>query len=89
MTPTQGTTLHFQSVSSFSLLRPVLILNLWQPIPDPPRPRGVLFITDRSMDLCAPLLHEFTFQAMCNDLLEVLDGQKYLSASLARQINLY
>lgn len=29
------------------------------------------------MDLCAPLLHEFTYQAMCNDLLEVVDGIKY------------
>ncbi|ORY80259.1 Sec1-like protein, partial [Leucosporidium creatinivorum] len=47
------------------------------PIPDPPRPRGVLFITDRSMDLYAPLLHEFTYQAMCNDLLDIENGTKY------------
>ncbi|KAI5477593.1 hypothetical protein MNV49_006079 [Pseudohyphozyma bogoriensis] len=47
------------------------------PTPDPPRPRGVLFITDRSMDIYAPLLHEFTYQAMCNDLLDIEDGTKY------------
>ena len=30
------------------------------------------------MDLCAPLLHEFTYQAMINDLLEVEDeGKRY------------
>ncbi|BGP44379.1 syntaxin binding protein 1 [Rhodotorula kratochvilovae] len=47
------------------------------PVSDPPRPRGVLFITDRSMDLNAPFLHEFTYQAMCNDLLDVQDGRRY------------
>jgi syntaxin-binding protein 1 len=48
-----------------------------QPVSDPPRPRGVLFITDRSMDLYAPFLHEFTYQAMINDLLDVIDGRIY------------
>lgn len=33
------------------------------------RPRGVLYILDRSLDLYAPLLHEFTYQAMAHDLL--------------------
>ncbi|GAA6059866.1 hypothetical protein JCM10212_007071 [Sporobolomyces blumeae] len=47
------------------------------PAADPPRPRGVLFITDRSMDLFAPFLHEFTYQAMCNDLLDIEKGRKY------------
>ena len=48
------------------------------PEPDPPgRPRGIMFITDRSMDLAAPLLHEFTYQAMCNDLLPIEDGTRY------------
>ncbi|EJU03633.1 Sec1-like protein [Dacryopinax primogenitus] len=42
-----------------------------------PRPRGVLFITDRTMDLYAPLLHEFTYQAMAVDLLPIEDGTKY------------
>ncbi|KZT51928.1 Sec1-like protein [Calocera cornea HHB12733] len=44
---------------------------------NPPRPRGVLFITDRTMDLYAPLLHEFTYQAMAEDLLPIEDGVKY------------
>ncbi|GAA5858275.1 hypothetical protein JCM8547_004630 [Rhodosporidiobolus lusitaniae] len=47
------------------------------PVSDPPRPRGILFITDRSMDLSAPFLHEFTYQAMINDLLDIIDGRRY------------
>ncbi|KAG2757041.1 Sec1-like protein [Suillus brevipes Sb2] len=45
---------------------------------DPPRPRGTLIITDRSMDTIAPFIHEFTYQAMCNDLLQIDDGTKYM-----------
>ncbi|TFK85671.1 Sec1-like protein [Polyporus arcularius HHB13444] len=44
---------------------------------DPPRPRATLIITDRSMDTVAPLLHEFTYQAMANDLLPIEDGTTY------------
>ena len=40
------------------------------------RPRGALYITDRSMDLFAPLLHEFTYQAMAHDLLPIKEGDK-------------
>ena len=40
------------------------------------RPRGVLYVLDRSMDLVAPVIHEFTYQAMCHDLLPVKDGEK-------------
>ncbi|TRM65537.1 Sec1-like protein [Schizophyllum amplum] len=43
----------------------------------PPRPRATLIITDRSMDMLAPFIHEFTFQAMANDLLPIKDGTKY------------
>ncbi|PWN51667.1 Sec1-like protein [Violaceomyces palustris] len=48
-----------------------------EPKGDPGRPKGVLFITDRSMDTVAPFLHEFSYQAMCNDLLPVEDGSKF------------
>ncbi|KAK8849808.1 hypothetical protein IAR55_005144 [Kwoniella newhampshirensis] len=41
------------------------------------RPRGVLFVVDRSMDPAAPLLHEFWYQAMVNDLLKIDDGVHY------------
>ncbi|KAH8808767.1 Sec1 family protein [Xylogone sp. PMI_703] len=40
------------------------------------RPQGVLIITDRSMDLVAPLVHEFTYQAMAHDLLPIKEGDK-------------
>lgn len=43
------------------------------------RPRAVLFVVDRSMDPVAPFLHEFTYQAMVNDLLDgrIKDGDEY------------
>jgi syntaxin-binding protein 1 len=44
--------------------------------PPSPRPRGVLFIVDRTMDLFTPLVHEFTYQAMAHDLLRIKDGDK-------------
>lgn len=45
--------------------------------PDSSRPRGTLLITDRAMDTLAPFIHEFTYQAMSNDLLPIEDGTKY------------
>ncbi|KAL0953723.1 hypothetical protein HGRIS_004913 [Hohenbuehelia grisea] len=44
---------------------------------DPARPRGTLIVTDRAMDMMAPFIHEFTYQAMANDLLPIEDGTKY------------
>lgn len=50
----------------------------WNPNFPPPstRPPGVLIVTDRSMDLVAPLIHEFTYQAMAHDLLPIKEGDK-------------
>ncbi|KAL8953167.1 MAG: hypothetical protein Q9222_000989 [Ikaeria aurantiellina] len=44
--------------------------------PQTSRPRGLLLIVDRTMDLFAPLLHEFTYQAMVHDLLPLIEGDK-------------
>lgn len=50
----------------------------WDPNFPPPsnRPQSNLVITDRSMDLMAPLIHEFTYQAMAHDLLPIKEGDK-------------
>jgi hypothetical protein len=34
------------------------------------------------MDTVAPFIHEFTYQAMCNDLLQIEDGTKYMYVCL-------
>ncbi|KIM44588.1 hypothetical protein M413DRAFT_442556 [Hebeloma cylindrosporum] len=44
---------------------------------DPARPKATLLITDRAMDMIAPFVHEFTYQAMANDLLPIENGTKY------------
>jgi len=44
--------------------------------PPSARPRATLYILDRSMDLAAPLVHEFTYQAMVHDLLPIKEGDK-------------
>jgi syntaxin-binding protein 1 len=44
--------------------------------PQSNRPRGALYITDRAMDLMAPFVHEFTYQAMAFDLLPINDTDK-------------
>ena len=53
------------------------LTDLMEQKTDPPRPRATLLITDRSMDMVAPLLHEFTYQAMANDLLPIEEGTRY------------
>ena len=39
--------------------------------------RPLMIIVDRSFDLMSPILHEFTYQCMMNDLL-VLENGKYV-----------
>lgn len=39
------------------------------------RPRSVLFITDRSMDLASAFVHELTYQAIAMDLLPIRDDE--------------
>ncbi|KAL9580682.1 MAG: hypothetical protein Q9203_006203 [Teloschistes exilis] len=53
--------------------------------PPSPRPRGLLIITDRTMDLFAPLVHEFTYQAMVHDLLPLVEADKIYYKSLESQ----
>jgi syntaxin-binding protein 1 len=40
------------------------------------RPKAALYVMDRSIDLSAPLLHEFTYQAMAHDLLPIKEKDK-------------
>lgn len=47
--------------------------------PDTTRPQSLMLITDRTMDMIAPFVHEFTYQAMCNDLLPISNGTKFRS----------
>ena len=49
------------------------------------RPRGVLYILDRSMDLFAPFVHEFTYQAMAHDLLPISDADKVTFKTLVNE----
>ncbi|KAG7146229.1 Protein transport protein sec1 like [Verticillium longisporum] len=46
--------------------------------PQTNRPASTLIITDRSMDITAPLVHEFTYQAMAHDLLPIREGEKIM-----------
>ncbi|KAK6454242.1 Sec1-like protein [Scheffersomyces xylosifermentans] len=43
------------------------------PPSSPDKPRSILLITDRTLDLYAPLLHEFTYQAMAMDIVFSLE----------------
>ncbi|KAJ5098706.1 hypothetical protein N7532_005707 [Penicillium argentinense] len=49
------------------------------------RPRGVLLVVDRSMDVYSPLLHEFTYQAMVHDLLPIKEGDKVTYKTLLNE----
>ncbi|KAK6461644.1 Sec1-like protein [Scheffersomyces coipomensis] len=43
------------------------------PPPSENKPRSILLIVDRTIDLYAPLLHEFTYQAMAMDIVPSLE----------------
>ncbi|OBA20260.1 Sec1-like protein [Metschnikowia bicuspidata var. bicuspidata NRRL YB-4993] len=43
------------------------------PAAAPDKPRALLLVCDRSVDVFAPLLHEFTYQAMAMDVVEGLE----------------
>jgi len=45
------------------------------------RPQALMLITDRTMDIAATIVHEFTYQAMANDLLEITNGVKFQCVS--------
>ncbi|KAG9238496.1 Sec1 family protein [Amylocarpus encephaloides] len=60
--------------------------NLNRDYPPPTnRPPGILMITDRSLDLMAPLIHEFTYQAMAHDLLPIKVGDKVLYKTVVNE----
>ncbi|KAK6201197.1 Sec1-like protein [Scheffersomyces amazonensis] len=47
--------------------------NLDFPPPSDGKPRSILLIVDRTIDLYSPLLHEFTYQAMAMDIVPSLE----------------
>ncbi|CAO3693040.1 unnamed protein product [Rhizopus stolonifer] len=52
-----------------------------------PQPRATLLILDRSLDPAAPLLHEFTYQAMLNDLLSVQETENRVGIQYNYEFN--
>lgn len=60
------------------------------PIENQEKPRSILLITDRTIDLYAPLLHEFTYQAMSMDIVPSLEREgiyKYKSENEKGEIS--
>ncbi|CAO3670948.1 unnamed protein product [Rhizopus stolonifer] len=53
----------------------------------PPQPRATLLILDRSIDSAAPLLHEFTYQAMLNDLLPIQETDSHVGIKYTYEFN--
>lgn len=58
----------------------------WYKKGDMSKGRATLIITDRTMDMIAPFVHEFTYQAMANDLLPIENGTKFAYVNDVLQI---
>ncbi|KAG1499673.1 hypothetical protein G6F48_006908 [Rhizopus delemar] len=71
-----------QEVDNFCRLNPN-----FPPQRQPPQPRATLLILDRSIDPAAPLLHEFTYQAMLNDLLPVQETENHVGIKYTYEFN--
>lgn len=85
-TPTHEASVLCSHLASFVQNELDLYAKFHQDFPPPSnRPRGALYITDRSMDLFAPLLHEFTYQAMAHDLLPIKEGDKITYKTVVNQ----
>lgn len=48
------------------------------------RPRSAMYVVDRSIDLCSPLVHEFTYQAMAHELLNIRDDEKVVYKAVTK-----
>lgn len=61
-----------EAISEFKSANPGFVCNGEDR--DATRDRGQLLICDRAFDPITPLMHEYTYQAMGNDLLDINDG---------------
>ncbi|CAI5760261.1 unnamed protein product [Candida verbasci] len=62
----------------------------YSPQSNPNKQRAILLICDRTLDLYAPLLHEFSYQAMAMDIIESLEREnvyKYQTENEKGEIN--
>lgn len=50
------------------------------------KPRAVLLITDRTLDLYAPLLHEFSYQAIAHDIVESLERKNIYEYTVENEL---
>lgn len=56
------------------------------PLTNNPRPRALIFILDRSIDYTSPLVHEFTYQAMATDVIDIKQGKYYTYKSQGKTV---
>ncbi|KAH6668638.1 Sec1 family protein [Plectosphaerella plurivora] len=53
--------------------------------PQTARLQGTLVITDRAMDITAPFVHEFTYEAMAHDLLPIREGDQIMYRTITNK----